>query len=159
MRQTQNADGGWGMQPGDPSDDISTAYGLIALCYGDDSQPVGRALSWLPAQQKADGGFGGPPDMVGPRPFTYHFPLLTDIPVLLALGHVRSRVLDPAAALQGYGDRRRDPALAPFQHHVQRNRHDAETGRLAQRKSGQVGRHRALGRPAGPGADAGREAR
>jgi squalene-hopene/tetraprenyl-beta-curcumene cyclase/sporulenol synthase len=98
--ETQNADGGWGMQPGDPSDDISTAYGLIVLCYGDDPQPVGRALSWLLAQQKADGGFAGPPDMVGPRPFSYHFPLLTDIPVLLALGHVRSRVLDPSAAPQ-----------------------------------------------------------
>ncbi|WUH92878.1 hypothetical protein OG900_24060 [Streptomyces sp. NBC_00433] len=95
VRDTQNDDGGWGMQPGDPSDDISTAYGLITLCYSDDPAAVSRALTWLLAQQKADGGYGGPPDMVGPRPFAYHFPLLTDIPVLLALGHVRAQVLDP----------------------------------------------------------------
>ncbi|MCI3221215.1 prenyltransferase/squalene oxidase repeat-containing protein [Streptomyces sp. NP-1717] len=98
---TQNADGGWGMQPGDPSDDISTAYGLITLCHGTESRPVGRALSWLLARQQADGGYGGPPDMVGPRPFSYHLPVLTDIPVLLAFGHVRSRVQDAAAPLQG----------------------------------------------------------
>lgn len=101
VRETQNADGGWGMQPGDPSDDISTAYGVITLCYGDDPRPVGRALSWLLARQKDDGGFAGPPDMFGPRPFAFHFPLLTDIPVLLAFGHVRARALDPAAELQG----------------------------------------------------------
>lgn len=101
VRATQNADGGWGMQPGDPSDDISTAYGLITLCYADDPRPVGRGMRWLLAQQKADGGYGGPPDMVGPRPFAYHFPLLTDIPVLLAYGHFRARVLDPRSELQG----------------------------------------------------------
>lgn len=99
--ETQNADGGWGMQPGDPSDDISTAYGLITLCYGSEVRPIGRGLAWLLARQNADGGFGGPPDMVGPRPFPYHLPVLTDIPVLLALGHVRSRVLRSASPLQG----------------------------------------------------------
>ncbi|MFI5933937.1 prenyltransferase/squalene oxidase repeat-containing protein [Actinoplanes sp. NPDC051494] len=95
VRETQNADGGWGMQPGDPSDDISTAYAVIALCYGTESQPVGRALSWLLARQDADGGFSGPPDMVGPRPFAYHLPALTDAPVLLAFGHVLSRAAVP----------------------------------------------------------------
>ncbi|MFI0739423.1 prenyltransferase/squalene oxidase repeat-containing protein [Streptomyces sp. NPDC021100] len=90
--ETQNADGGWGMRPGDPSDDISTAYGLITLCHADDPRPVGAALTWLLERQKADGSYGGPPDMVGPRPFAYHFPLLTDIPVLLAFGHARARV-------------------------------------------------------------------
>lgn len=99
--ETQNADGGWGMQPGDASDDISTAYALITLCYGAEAQPVGRGLSWLLAQQNADGGYGGPPDMVGPRPFIYHLPVLTDIPVLLAFGHVRSRIRHTASQLQG----------------------------------------------------------
>ncbi|WP_327292720.1 prenyltransferase/squalene oxidase repeat-containing protein [Streptomyces sp. NBC_01198] len=103
VRETQNADGGWGMQPGDPSDDISTAYGLIALCYADDPRPLGHALTWLLAQQKADGSYGGVPDMVGPRPFAYHFPLLTDIPVLLGLGHVRARLADPQSVLHGVG--------------------------------------------------------
>lgn len=100
VRQTQNADGGWGLQPGDPSDDISTAYGLITLCYGAESAPIGRAMSWLLAHQNADGGYGGPPDMVGPRPFPYHIPILTDAPVLLALGHVRHRVQGTAALLR-----------------------------------------------------------
>lgn len=101
VRETQNADGGWGMQPGDPSDDISTAYGLITLCYADEPRAVGRALAWLLPRQKADGSYGGPPDMVGPRPFAYHFPVLTDIPVLLAFGHVRARVRDPLSVLPG----------------------------------------------------------
>ncbi|GAA4236639.1 hypothetical protein GCM10022254_46790 [Actinomadura meridiana] len=101
VRETQNDDGGWGMQPGDPSDDISTACGLITLCYGTDPVPVGRALSWLLDRQDPDGGYSGPPDMVGPRPFPYHFPVLTDAPVLLAYGHVRSRVHGGAALLQG----------------------------------------------------------
>ncbi|WP_225801860.1 prenyltransferase/squalene oxidase repeat-containing protein [Streptomyces sp. NK15101] len=100
VRETQNADGGWGMQPGDASDDISTAYGLITLCYGADSRPVGRALSWLLAHQNADGGYDGVPDMVGPRPFPYRIPVLTDAPVLLALGHVRHRVQGTAALLR-----------------------------------------------------------
>jgi squalene-hopene/tetraprenyl-beta-curcumene cyclase/sporulenol synthase len=89
---TQNPDGGWGMQPGDPSDDISTAYALITLCYGDRSAPLGRGLAWLLDRQNSHGGFDGPPDMVGPRPFAYHLPILTDIPVLLAFGHLRSRI-------------------------------------------------------------------
>jgi squalene-hopene/tetraprenyl-beta-curcumene cyclase len=100
VRETQNDDGGWGMQPGDPSDDISTAYGLITLCYGTEPQPVGRAMSWLLARQNADGGYDGPPDMVGPRPFPYHFPILTDAPVLLAFGHVRHLVQGAASPLQ-----------------------------------------------------------
>ncbi|MEU9594087.1 prenyltransferase/squalene oxidase repeat-containing protein [Streptomyces sp. NPDC048193] len=103
VRETQNADGGWGMQPGDPSDDISTAYGLITLCHADDPRPVGAALTWLLERQKADGGYDGPPDMVGPRPFAYHFPLLTDIPVLLALGHARARVPGLRGVLAGRG--------------------------------------------------------
>ncbi|QNP74728.1 terpene cyclase/mutase family protein [Streptomyces roseirectus] len=99
-RETQNTDGGWGMRPGDPSDDISTAYGLITLCYGTESRPVGRALTWLLAHQNPDGGYSGPPDMVGPRPFPYHIPVLTDAPVLLALGHVRHRVRGTASLLR-----------------------------------------------------------
>jgi squalene-hopene/tetraprenyl-beta-curcumene cyclase/sporulenol synthase len=99
VRETQNPDGGWGMRSGDPSDDISTAYGLITLCYGTESRPIGRALSWLLARQNADGGYDGPPDMVGPRPFHYHFPILTDAPVLLAFGHVRTRLQGAASPL------------------------------------------------------------
>ncbi|CAL9375755.1 hypothetical protein SUDANB176_00959 [Streptomyces sp. enrichment culture] len=100
VRETQNADGGWGMQPGDPSDDISTAYGLIIMCYGTQAPPVGRALAWLLAHQNPAGGYDGVPDMVGPRPFPYRIPVLTDAPVLLALGHVRHRVQGTASLLR-----------------------------------------------------------
>jgi squalene-hopene/tetraprenyl-beta-curcumene cyclase/sporulenol synthase len=57
VRETQNDGGGWGMQPGDPSDDISTAYGVITLTCGTGEQPIGRALAWLLEHQDADGGF------------------------------------------------------------------------------------------------------
>jgi len=89
------------MRPGDPSDDISTASALITLCHGDSSGPVGRALARLLAHQNDDGGYSGPPDHVAPRPLSCHFPVLTDIPVLLAFGHVRSRVGRTTSQLQG----------------------------------------------------------
>jgi squalene-hopene/tetraprenyl-beta-curcumene cyclase len=104
VRETQNPDGGWGMQPGDPSDDISTAYGLITLCYGAEPRPIGRAISWLLARQNADGGYDGPPDQLGPRPFLFHMPILTEVPVLLAFGHVRAQLqgaTPPLLAVRG----------------------------------------------------------
>jgi len=103
VHRTQNPDGGWGMQPGDPSDDISTAYALITLCASQSSEPVGRGLAWLLQRQNTDGSYDGPPDMVGPRPFAYHLPILTDIPVLLAFGHLRTRLLPQAPQLQASG--------------------------------------------------------
>lgn len=101
VRETQNADGGRGMEPGDPSDDISTASGLITMCHGTEPAPIGRAISWLLANQNADGGYSGPPDQVGPRPFPYRFPILTGIPVLIALGHVRSLIQGAKSVHQG----------------------------------------------------------
>jgi hypothetical protein len=89
---TQQADGGWGQQPGEPSDAISTSYALISLCSQRDPQPVARGAAWLLGVQREDGGFDSPPDMVGPRPFSYHIPVLADICALLALGHLTSRL-------------------------------------------------------------------
>lgn len=93
--KTQNDDGGWGAQPGTPSDPISTGYALAALCCGTMAEPAVRAAAWLLSVQRADGGFDGPPDMVGPRPFPFHIPVLTDIWVLLGLGHLCSRLASP----------------------------------------------------------------
>jgi hypothetical protein len=45
---------------------VSPERGLITLSCGTDERSVGRALSWLLEHQDADGGFSGPPDMVGP---------------------------------------------------------------------------------------------
>ncbi|MFD8972193.1 prenyltransferase/squalene oxidase repeat-containing protein [Streptomyces sp. NPDC059593] len=97
---TQNADGGWGHVPADPSDPISTAYALIAVSRGRDgpSAPCApsargateRAVRHLLERQRPDGGFVSRPDQAGPRPLAYHVPLLTDICVLLGLNHARA---------------------------------------------------------------------
>ncbi|MET9535056.1 prenyltransferase/squalene oxidase repeat-containing protein [Streptomyces sp. NPDC006649] len=89
VADTQNPDGGWSREPGHTSDAISTSYALLALGRQATGSPPQRAgARWLCERQDADGGFDSPPDMVGPRPFTYHVPLLTDICVLRALGHL-----------------------------------------------------------------------
>ncbi|RSS53312.1 prenyltransferase/squalene oxidase repeat-containing protein [Streptomyces sp. WAC01280] len=97
---TQNADGGWGHVPADPSDPISTAYALIAVSRGRDGPSVPcapsargateRAVRHLLERQRPDGGFVSRPDQAGPRPLAYHVPLLTDICVLLGLNHARA---------------------------------------------------------------------
>ncbi|MFE2554742.1 prenyltransferase/squalene oxidase repeat-containing protein [Streptomyces sp. NPDC059352] len=94
---TQNADGGWGHVPSDPSDPISTAYALIAVSRGRDgpSAPTARgaterAVRHLLERQRPDGGFVSRPDQAGPRPLAYHVPLLTDVCVLLGLNHARA---------------------------------------------------------------------
>ncbi|MEF9882776.1 prenyltransferase/squalene oxidase repeat-containing protein [Streptomyces sp. P9-A4] len=90
---TQNADGGWGHVPSDPSDPISTAYALIAVARTPAvPSAVGateRAVRHLLERQRPDGGFVSRPDQAGPRPFPYHVPLLTDVCVLLGLNHAR----------------------------------------------------------------------
>lgn len=96
--ETQNADGGWGQQPGYPSDAISTSYAIIVLCCGSDPRPAARAAAWLLGAQREDFGIDSPPDMVGPRPFTFSIPVLADICALLALGHLTSRLALPTAA-------------------------------------------------------------
>ncbi|WP_328315408.1 terpene synthase family protein [Streptomyces sp. NBC_00388] len=90
VTDTQNPDGGWGREPGHPSDAISTSYALLALGRraAAASPPQLAGARWLCERQHSDGGFASPPDMVGPRPFTYDVPLLTDICVLRALGHL-----------------------------------------------------------------------
>ncbi|MFE7595934.1 prenyltransferase/squalene oxidase repeat-containing protein [Streptomyces sp. NPDC057494] len=88
---TQNADGGWGHVPSDPSDPISTAYALIAVARTPSARASAeRAVRHLLERQRPDGGFVSRPDQVGPRPLTYHVPVLTDVCVLLGLNHARA---------------------------------------------------------------------
>ncbi|WP_165975781.1 prenyltransferase/squalene oxidase repeat-containing protein [Actinomadura rubrisoli] len=94
--ETQNADGGWGQQTGSPSDAISTAYALIALCHQDDPEPAATGAGYLIEQQQADGGIDSFPDSIGPRPFVFRVPLLADTFSLLAIGHLTTR-LEPSA--------------------------------------------------------------
>ncbi|MET9365640.1 prenyltransferase/squalene oxidase repeat-containing protein [Streptomyces sp. NPDC006632] len=112
VRATQNTDGGWGREPGWPSDPISTSYAVLALdCYRD-ARAAQNAVAYLLERQREDGGFDSPPDMVGPRPFTYHVPLLTDICVLRALGHL-THPAGTATPPVGIGDPRDRRAQQP----------------------------------------------
>lgn len=92
VHDAQNADGGFGQQNGAPSDAISTAYALIILAGQFDAAPAARATGYLLSQQRPDGSVISVPDMLGPRPFPYHVPLLTDAFALLALGHLTHRI-------------------------------------------------------------------
>lgn len=92
VQASQNPDGGFGQHAGAPSDAISTAYALIVLSGHFDPAPAARAARYLLAQQRPDGGITSIPDMLGPRPFPYHVPWLTDAFTLLALGHLTGRI-------------------------------------------------------------------
>lgn len=89
---TQHPDGGWGQQPGDPSDPVSTAYGLITVCGTQpDPSPVAAAADYLLSRQRQDGTLPVVPDTIGPRPFIYDVPVIGDIFCLLALAHLNQR--------------------------------------------------------------------
>ncbi|WP_405163106.1 terpene cyclase/mutase family protein [Nocardia sp. NBC_01499] len=88
----QNTDGGWGQQHREPSDPISTAYALIAVCHQDDPAPAVRAATYLLACQRDDGSIASIPDSIGPRPLRFTIPILADIFTLLALGHLSRRI-------------------------------------------------------------------
>lgn len=100
VRTAQNDDGGWGQQPGEPSDAVSTSYALIALCWQQDPAPVVRGVTYLLGQQRTDGQIGSVPDSIGPRPFIFTVPALADIFALLALGHLRHRLALPRPELR-----------------------------------------------------------
>ncbi|MET9678257.1 prenyltransferase/squalene oxidase repeat-containing protein [Streptomyces sp. NPDC006482] len=115
--ETQNADGGWGHVPSDPSDPISTAYALIAVSRDQDGPSVPcapsargateRAVRHLLERQRPDGGFVSRPDQAGPRPLAYHVPLLTDVCVLLGLNHACAGDPRASPSLQGTSRPRR----------------------------------------------------
>ncbi|MFI6172555.1 prenyltransferase/squalene oxidase repeat-containing protein [Nocardia sp. NPDC051052] len=88
----QNTDGGWGQQHREPSDPISTAYALIAVCRQNDPAPAERAVTYLLAHQRDDGSIAAIPDSIGPRPLRFTIPILADIFTLLALGHLSHRI-------------------------------------------------------------------
>jgi squalene-hopene/tetraprenyl-beta-curcumene cyclase len=95
---SQNPDGGWGQQDGEPSDALSTAYALITLSTQNAPAPaVARGTDYLLAQQRPDGSIPSVPDSIGPRPFGFTVPALADVFALLALGHLARR-LPPAAS-------------------------------------------------------------
>ncbi len=92
VKTTQNADGGWGQQEGRPSDPRSTSYAVIGVCGQQDPTPVVAGVGYLLGAQGADGHLPSVPDSIGPRPFVFNVPILSDIFGLLALSHVASRL-------------------------------------------------------------------
>ncbi len=110
VQDVQNPDGGFGQQNDTSSDAISTAYALIILAGQPDPAPAARATRYLLAQQRSDGCIVSVPDMLGPRPFTYHVPLLTDAFTLLALGHLTRRIQPSGVVMPGRRRRRTDPS-------------------------------------------------
>ncbi|MGA5198739.1 prenyltransferase/squalene oxidase repeat-containing protein [Streptomyces exfoliatus] len=91
LADSQNADGGWGQQDGDPSDALSTAYALTALTTHHSPGPAARGAAYLLTQQRPDGSMASIPDSIGPRPFRFTVPALADVFTLLALGHLARR--------------------------------------------------------------------
>lgn len=86
IRSIQNADGGWGEDPGShghgpfreaPSTPAHTAWALLGLLAGGDSssESVRRGFAWLAARQREDGGW----DPAAPAmPGVVYAPCLTD---------------------------------------------------------------------------------
>lgn len=96
INTAQNSDGGWGQQPGDPSDVLSTAHAIPPLARHGIPLSLHRGIQYLLSQQQADGGFAAPPDQVGPRPLAYDFPVLADVHALNALNAVLPPMEMPA---------------------------------------------------------------
>ena len=90
--KSQNADGGWGQQAGDPSDALSTAYALMTLSTQSTPGPAAQGVAYLLTQQRPDGSIASIPDSIGPRPFRFTVPVLADVFALLALGHLNHRL-------------------------------------------------------------------
>ncbi|MFF1904823.1 prenyltransferase/squalene oxidase repeat-containing protein [Kitasatospora sp. NPDC058218] len=119
---TQNSDGGWGRRDAAPSDALSTAYALITLSAAhEDPGPAARGAAYLLTQQRPDGSIASVSDSIGPRPFGFTVPVLTDAFTLLALGHLTRRLTAPSAAPRPRGpgpappaQRRPEPAMEVF---------------------------------------------
>jgi energy-coupling factor transport system substrate-specific component len=58
LREAQNGDGGWGFNPGAPSDPDSTGAALQALAVGGGGGALGPGVSYLRDSQKPEGGWG-----------------------------------------------------------------------------------------------------
>jgi len=94
LLDAQHSDGGWGQSFGVPSDALSTAYGISALCLTSrenrvEMERMNHAVTYLLSQQdQSTGAFHSIPDLVGPRPIPFETPLLATIWPLLALNFV-----------------------------------------------------------------------
>jgi prenyltransferase beta subunit len=100
LLDTQHADGGWGQKDSLPSDGLSTAYSLSALCIARRYLPIeaariDRAVSHLVSQQDPESGeFFSVPDLVGPRPIPFDVTLLSTVFSALALSFAAHALTD-----------------------------------------------------------------
>jgi squalene-hopene/tetraprenyl-beta-curcumene cyclase len=85
---TQNLDGGWGRHPNESSDVLSTVQALSVIKDHGRRTAAHRGVRYLMSHQQDDGGFSSIPDQVGPRPFPYDFPILTEIFSLFTLNRL-----------------------------------------------------------------------
>jgi squalene-hopene/tetraprenyl-beta-curcumene cyclase len=95
LEATRNPDGGWGHGDGDDSDVLSTARALSFVARFCRSDITHDAVRYLLERQQDNGGFTSIPDQVGPRPFVFDFPVLTDIMTLHALNQWCKHTDDP----------------------------------------------------------------
>jgi energy-coupling factor transport system substrate-specific component len=58
LREAQNGDGGWGFNPGAPSDPDSTGAALQALAVGGGGGALGSGARYLRRSQRPEGGWG-----------------------------------------------------------------------------------------------------
>lgn len=79
LTRTQNPDGGFPPEPGEPSGASATGLAVATLAeHYDIHQPfLQRALGYLIDTQQATGSWSGKPEMFGPRPLLSHFPTTT----------------------------------------------------------------------------------
>jgi len=95
LEATRNPDGGWGHGDGYDSDVLSTARALPVLARFGCRNTTHDAVRYLLERQQDNGGFTSIPDQVGPRPFVFDFPVLTDIMTLHALNQWCRQLDDP----------------------------------------------------------------
>ena len=75
LLQLQNADGGFGLMPGEPSTANATGLAIAALLEvpGADPDAIRRAIEFLVATQTDSGTWQGQAEMFAPRPLVCHY--------------------------------------------------------------------------------------
>jgi squalene-hopene/tetraprenyl-beta-curcumene cyclase len=100
LLESQHSDGGWGQKDSEPSDALSTAFGLSSLCLLGRHLPIGtfplqRAVSYLVSQQdRQTGEFFSIPDVVGPRPIPFNVTLFSTVFSSIALAFAAEALAD-----------------------------------------------------------------
>lgn len=104
LLEAQHRDGGWGHDKGAPSDALSTAYGLSALCLLRRHLPIDyirieAAVRFLTSKQDENTGeVASIPDIRGSRPIPFNATLLSTIYAALAMAFAADALAAHASA-------------------------------------------------------------